>query len=88
MSCIKSDARAAVPPEYNNSDPRNPNQLTQQSQANLEQITADSSFDDQQQKRAVKENFVLQKSGAVNFAAVSILALMALILLGRMGWRH
>jgi hypothetical protein len=88
MSCIKSDARAAVPPEYSNSDPRNPNQLTQQSQANLEQITADSSFDDQQQKRAVKENFVLQKSGAVNFAAVSILALMALILLGRMGWRH
>lgn len=88
MSCIKSDARAAVPSEYSNSDPRNPNQLTQQSQANLEQITADSSFDDQQQKRAVKENFVLQKSGAVNFAAVSILALMALILLGRMGWRH
>ena len=88
MSCIKSDARAAVPSEYSNSDPRNPNQLTQQSQANLEQITADSSFDDQQQKRAVKENFDLQKSGAVNFAAVSILALMALILLGRMGWRH
>jgi len=88
MSLLKSDARAAVPPEYSDSDPRNPNQLTQQSQANLEQITADSSFDDQQQKRAVKENFVLQKSGAVNFAAVSILALMALILLGRMGWRH
>ena len=88
MSCIKFEARAAVPSEYSNSDPRNPNQLTQQSQANLEQITADSSFDDQQQKRAVKENFVLQKSGAVNFAAVSILALMALILLGRMGWRH
>ena len=81
MSCIKSDARAAVPPEYSDSDPRNPNQLTQQSQANLAQITADSAYDDAPPKRAVKESFV---SGASNTAAISLLALIGLLLLLRM----
>ena len=57
MSLIKNDARAAIPSEYSDSDPRNPNQLTQQSQANLNQMTADSTFDDQPKKRVVMENF-------------------------------
>jgi hypothetical protein len=85
MSTIKSDARAAVPPEYSDSDPRNPNQLTQQSQANLDQITADSTYDDAPKKRAVRETFVSQQT--TNVAAVSLLALMALLLLGRITWR-
>jgi hypothetical protein len=87
MSTIKSDARAAVPPEYSDSDPRNPNQLTQQSQANLDQITADSTFDDAPKKRAIRETFISQQSGLTNIAAVSILALMALLVMGRMTWR-
>jgi hypothetical protein len=87
MSAIKPDARAAVPPEYSDSDPRNPNQLTQQSQANLDQITADSTFDDAPKKRAVKENFVSQQSNLTNLAAVSILALMGLLVMCRMSWK-
>ena len=74
MSLIKNDARAAIPSEYSDSDPRNPNQLTQQSQANLNQMTADSTFDDQPKKRVVMENFEI------------IGASQALLLMGRIGW--
>ena len=89
MSLIKNDARAAIPSEYSDSDPRNPNQLTQQSQANLNQMTADSTFDDQPKKRVVIENFEVigaSQSGPVILATISIAALITLLLMGRIGW--
>jgi len=89
MSLIKNDARAAIPSEYSDSDPRNPNQLTQQSQANLNQMTADSAFDDQPKKRVVIENFEVigaSQAGSVVVAAISIAGLITLLLMGRIGW--
>jgi hypothetical protein len=89
MSLIKHDARAAVPSEYSDSDPRNPHQLTEQSQANLDQMTADSAFDDAPRKRVLKEGFEVMGASqtmSVALASVSILALMGLVLLGRIGW--
>ena len=89
MSLIKNDARAAIPSEYSDSDPRNPNQLTQQSQANLNQMTADSTFDDQPKKRVVMENFEIigaSQAGPVILASISIAALITLLLMGRIGW--
>lgn len=89
MSLVKHDARAAVPSEYSDSDPRHPNQLTEQSQATLDQMTADSTFDDPPKKRVLKEGFEIMgasNSGPATLAGVSILALMALVLLGRIGW--
>lgn len=89
MSLIKHDARAAVPSEYSEFDPRNPHQLTEQSQANMDQVTADSAFDDPPRKRVLKEGFEIMgasNSGPATLAGVSILALMALVLLGRIGW--
>jgi hypothetical protein len=89
MSLLKSDARAAVPPEYSDSDPRNPNNLTANSQANLDQMTADSSYDDQPKKRVIKENFEVyggSQGGSAAVASVSLLGLMALLLMARMSW--
>jgi len=86
MSLIKHDARAAVPSEYSDSDPRNPNQLTEQSQANLDQMTADSAFDDPPKKRVLKEGFEVMGASQAGVASISILALMALVLLARIGW--
>jgi len=86
MSLIKHDARAAVPSEYSDSDPRNPNQLTEQSQANLDQMTADSAFDDPPKKRVLKEGFEIMGASQAGVASISILALMALVLLARIGW--
>jgi len=86
MSLIKHDARAAVPSEYSDSDPRNPNQLTEQSQANLDQMTADSAFDDPPKKRVLKEGFEIIGASQAGIASISILALMALVLLARIGW--
>jgi hypothetical protein len=86
MSLIKHDARAAVPSEYSDSDPRNPNQLTEQSQANLDQMTADSAFDDVPRKRILKEGFEIMGASQAGVASISILALMALVLLARIGW--
>ena len=86
MSLIKHDARAAVPSEYSDSDPRNPNQLTEQSQANLDQMTADSAFDDPPKKRVLKEGFEIMGASQAGIAGISILALIALLVLGRIGW--
>jgi hypothetical protein len=86
MSLIKHDARAAVPSEYSDSDPRNPNQLTEQSQANLDQMTADSAFDDAPRKRVLKEGFEIIGASQASVAGISILALIALLVLGRIGW--
>jgi len=86
MSLIKHDARAAVPSEYSDSDPRNPNQLTEQSQANLDQMTADSAFDDAPRKRVLKEGFEVIGASQASVAGISILALIALLVLGRIGW--
>jgi hypothetical protein len=86
MSLIKHDARAAVPSEYSDSDPRNPHQLTEQSQANLDQMTADSAFDDAPRKRVLKEGFEVMGASQAGVASISILALMALVLLARIGW--
>jgi len=86
MSLIKHDARAAVPSEYSDSDPRNPNQLTEQSQANLDQMTADSAFDDPPKKRILKEGFEVIGASQAGVASISILALIALLVLGRIGW--
>jgi len=86
MSLIKHDARAAVPSEYSDSDPRNPNQLTEQSQANLDQMTADSAFDDLPKKRVLKEGFEIIGASQAGITSISILALIALVLLGRFGW--
>ena len=89
MSLIKNDARAAIPSEYSDSDPRNPNQLTQQSQANLDQMTADSVFDDQPKKRVIIEKFEVigaSQAGPVIIATVSIAGLIVLLLMGRIGW--
>lgn len=87
MSLVKSDARAAIPAEYSDSDPRNPNNLTANSQANLDQMTADSSYDDQPRKRVLKENFEVyggSQGGSVLLASISVFALMALLLMTRM----
>ena len=89
MSLIKNDARAAIPSEYSDSDPRNPNQLAQQSQANLDQMTADSVFDDQPKKRVIIEKFEVigaSQAGPVILATVSIAGLITLLLMGRIGW--
>jgi hypothetical protein len=86
MSLIKHDARAAVPSEYSDSDPRNPHQLTEQSQANLDQMTADSAFDDAPRKRVLKEGFEVIGASQASVAGISILALIALLVLGRIGW--
>jgi hypothetical protein len=87
MSLVKHDARAAVPSEYSDSDPRNPNQLTEQSQANLDQMTADSAFDDPPKKRVLKEGFEVIGASQAGVASISILALIALLVLGRIGWQ-
>ena len=86
MSLIKHDARAAVPSEYSDLDPRNPNQLTEQSQTNLDQVTADSAFDDAPKKRILKEGFEIMGASQAGVAGFSILALIALLVLGRIGW--
>jgi hypothetical protein len=86
MSLVKHDARAAVPSEYSDLDPRNPNQLTEQSQANLDQMTADSAFDDPPRKRVLKEGFEVAGASQAGVAGISILALIALLVLGRIGW--
>jgi len=86
MSLIKHDARAAVPSEYSDLDPRNPNQLTEQSQTNLDQMTADSAFDDAPRKRILKEGFEIMGASQAGVAGISILALIALLVLGRIGW--
>ena len=86
MSLIKHDARAAVPSEYSDLDPRNPNQLTEQSQTNLDQMTADSAFDDAPKKRILKEGFEIMGASQACVAGFSILALIALLVLGRIGW--
>ena len=86
MSLIKHDARAAVPSEYSDLDPRNPNQLTEQSQTNLDQMTADSAFDDAPKKRIVKEGFEIMGASQAGVAGISILALIAILLLVRFGW--
>jgi hypothetical protein len=75
-----------VPSEYSDSDPRNPNQLTEQSQANLDQMTADSAFDDAPRKRVLKEGFEVIGASQASVAGISILALIALLVLGRIGW--
>jgi hypothetical protein len=87
MSVVKSDARAAIPAEYSDSDPRNPNNLTANSQASLDQMTADSSYDDQPKKRVLKENFEVyggSQGGSAMVASISVFALMALLLMTRM----
>ena len=86
MSLVKHDARAAVPSEYSDLDPRNPNQLTEQSQTNLDQMTADSAFDDAPKKRILKEGFEIMGASQAGVAGFSILALIALLVLGRIGW--
>ena len=86
MSLIKHDARAAVPSEYSDLDPRNPNQLTEKSQTNLDQMTADSAFDDAPKKRILKEGFEIMGASQAGVAGFSILALIALLVLGRIGW--
>jgi len=86
MSLLKSDARAAIPSEYSDSDPRNPNNLTANSQANLDQMTADSSYDDQQKKRVLRENFEViggSQGGSTMIASVSLLGLIGLLVLMR-----
>jgi outer membrane protein assembly factor BamD (BamD/ComL family) len=50
MSLLKEDARAAIPSEYSRNDKRNPNNLMNISQANLDQIVADSAADIYQKK--------------------------------------
>lgn len=87
MSLLKSDARAATPSEYSDSDPRNPNNLTANSQANLDQLTADSSFDDQPKKRVLRENFEViggSQGGSTIVASLSLLSLIGLLVMLRM----
>jgi len=50
MSLLKEDARAAIPSEYSRNDKRTPNNLMNISQANLDQIVADSAADIYQKK--------------------------------------
>jgi hypothetical protein len=90
MSLVKTDARAAIPAEYSESDPRNPNNIVANGQANLDQMTADSSYDDQPRKRALRENFEVlggSQGGSTILASISLLALIGLLLLTRIS-RH
>jgi hypothetical protein len=92
MSLIKNDARAAIPPEYSQDDPRNPNNLMNASQSQLEQIAADSVFDFKQKKSLrckLQEGFRIQayKRQLEPYqatAALSVFALIALVIVARL----
>ena len=92
MSLIKNDARAAIPPEYSQDDPRNPNNLMNASHSQLEQIAADSVFDFKQKKSLrckLQEGFRIQayKKNLEPYqatAALSLFALIALVIVARL----
>ena len=92
MSLIKNDARAAIPPEYSQDDPRNPNNLMNASQSQLEQIAADSVFDFKQKKSLrckLQEGFRIQAykrqlEPYQGTAALSVFALIALVIVARL----
>jgi hypothetical protein len=92
MSLIKNDARAAIPPEYSEDDPRNPNNLMNASHSQLEQIAADSVYDFKQKKSLrckLQEGFRIQayKKNLEPYqatAALTIFALITLIIVARL----
>jgi hypothetical protein len=92
MSLIKNDARAAIPPEYSQDDPRNPNNLMNASHSQLEQIAADSVFDFKQKKSLrckLQEGFRIQayKKKLEPYqatAALTIFALITLVIVARL----
>jgi hypothetical protein len=92
MSLIKNDARAAIPPEYSEDDPRNPNNLINASHSQLEQIAADSVYDFKQKKSLrckLQEGFRIQayKKNLEPYqatAALTIFALITLIIVARL----
>ena len=91
MSLVREDARAAVPSEYSDTDPRNPNNLVNASHSQMDQLTADSSFDYKQKKsircqlqEGFRNNaFKKQHEPYMATAALSIFALLALIIVAR-----
>jgi len=96
MSLVRQDARAAIPSEYSDTDPRNPNNLVNASLSQMEQIVADSSFDNKQKKSIrcqlqeefQNHTFKKQHEPYMATAALSIFALLALIVVARVKILH
>lgn len=71
MSVIKHDARAPIPQEYNESNPRHPNKINENSQSAYEQLITDTVFDNPSKQSLTCSSQKFSLSTIENFTSLS-----------------